>query len=288
MRVAVVLSTYNQPAYLRLALEGYACQSRCPDRVLVADDGSTPETGEAAARAARETDLPITHLWHPDRGFRKTTILNRALEVADEDILIFSDGDCVPRRDFVEGHLRLGGEGRFVSGGYLKLPGETSACVTPEAIRDRSGFRPDWLRARGWRPGRRALRLLRPGPAPAVLDALTPTKATWNGHNASTLRRHLLDANGFDLDMAYGGEDRALGERLVNSGLGGVQARHRLLVIHLDHGRPYVDAKALVRNRAIRRRIRREHETRSRRGLAELPPDPDFAVRPLAGTTGRE
>ncbi|MSR22153.1 MAG: glycosyltransferase [Gemmatimonadetes bacterium] len=281
--IAVILSTYNQPHYLRLVLDGYACQTRRPDRILIADDGSTPPTAQALDQAARATGLSLIHVWHPDRGFRKTAILNRVLEVAGEDVLVFSDGDCIPRRDFVEGHLRLTQEGRFVSGGYLRLPAETSVQVTAEGVRDGSVFRSGWLRERGWNPGRRALRLL-PWEAPArILDWLTPTKATWNGHNASALRRHLLDANGFDMDMAYGGEDRALGERLANAGVRGVQARHRLPVVHLEHDRPYADPAAIARNREIRTRIGRERGTRALQGLAELRPDPELVVRTVSG-----
>jgi hypothetical protein len=116
------------------------------------------------------------------------------------------------------------------------------------------------------------------GPLPALLDRLTPTGATWNGHNASTYRAHLIEANGFDVDMAYGGQDRALGERLVNAGVLGIQARHRLPVVHLDHGRPYADPEGMRKNREIRRRIRREGETRARVGIREMAEDPELVV----------
>ena len=70
--------------------------------------------------------------------------------------------------------------------------------------------------------------------------------------------------------MTYGGEDRALGERLVNAGLRGVQIRHRAPVVHLDHPRPYMSAEGIRRNREVRARIRRNRETRARLGIAEL------------------
>jgi glycosyltransferase involved in cell wall biosynthesis len=270
MRAAVVLTTYNQPEYLRLVLEGYARQERRPDRILVADDGSTGTTAEIIESAARETGLHILHIWHPDRGFRKTEILNHAIRLAEEEVLIFSDGDCIPRADFVAGHLSLTREESFVSGGYLKLSAATTQKVSLAAIASGDLFRYRWLRSQGWAPGHRALRLLTSTPLAHALDRLTPTKPTWNGHNASTLRRNLVAVNGFDLDMRYGGLDRVLGDRLLNSGIRGIQARHRLPVVHLDHGRPYRDLKILRENHQRRMRVLREKERRAPIGLDEL------------------
>jgi cellulose synthase/poly-beta-1,6-N-acetylglucosamine synthase-like glycosyltransferase len=287
MRVGLVLSTYNRPEYLRLVAEGYSRQTRRPDRILVADDGSDARTAREVERAARETGLEFLHVWHPDRGFRKTEILNRALAASEEDLLIFSDGDCIPRRDLVESHVSLTREGRFVSGGYLRLPARASAAVDLEAVRTGQVFSLAWLRASGWRPGRRALRLFPPGQLPRLLDALTPTAATWNGHNSSALRRHLIEANGFDLDMGYGGEDRALGLRLENAGIRGLQARHRLPVAHLDHSRPYLDQGVIARNREVCARVRRQGETRAVRGLAELGPAAEMRITTHRPGTGR-
>lgn len=281
MRTAVVLSTYNQPALLRLALEGYARQDRRPDRIIVADDGSGRATGEMLEAAVRETELPILHLWHPDRGFRKTEILNHAIRMAEEELLIFSDGDCIPRRDFVGGHLRMTREGSYVSGGYLKLPARTTEEIKLAAIASGDAFAPRWLRSRGWSPGHRALRLLSSPSLAGVLDRVTPTNPTWNGHNASTLRRHLIEANGFDLDMRYGGEDRVLGDRLVNAGIRGIQARHRLPVLHLDHGRPYLDPQILRENHERRMQVLRDRETRTPIGLAETGNEEEVIARVL-------
>jgi cellulose synthase/poly-beta-1,6-N-acetylglucosamine synthase-like glycosyltransferase len=287
MRVGVVLSTYNRPEDLRLVAEGYSRQTRRPDRILVADDGSDATTAGVVEQAARETGLVFLHVWHPDRGFKKTEILNRALAASEEDLLIFSDGDCIPRQDLVETHLALTREGRFVSGGYLRLPARVSATVDLEVVRTGRVFSLAWLRGSGWRPGRRALRVLPSGRLPCLLDALTPTAATWNGHNSSTLRRHLIEVNGFDLDMGYGGEDRALGLRLENAGVRGYQARHRLPVAHLDHGRPYLDQDMIVRNRDICNRIRRQGETRAATGLSELGPTDEVRITTYGQERGR-
>ena len=78
-----------------------------------------------------------------------------------------------------------------------------------------------------------------------------------------------MSVNGFDLDMGWGGLDRAVGERLENAGVRGKQIRHRAVCVHLHHERPYKDPAATKANRGIRDRIRRHRETRAPSGLAE-------------------
>lgn len=269
MRVSVVLSTYNQPAALEKTLWGYSVQTHRDFEVVIADDGSTEETARLIERMRGDAGLEIRHVWHADDGFRKSEILNRAIVASATDYLILSDGDCIPRADFVAVHVENARPGRFLSGGYLKLPEGVSERVTRDAITSGEAFKLNWLVAQGWRPGRRALRLPAPA-AGALLDRITPTRPTWNGHNASTWRDALIGVNGFDMEMGYGGQDRALGERLENLGLRGVQIRYRAPCLHLHHDRPYVDPAVVRANRRLRETIRRERRVRANQGIAEL------------------
>lgn len=276
--ISVVVTTYNQPRALELVLWGYAAQSVRGFEVVVADDGSGDETAALVERMRVETGLRIVHVWHEDRGFRKTEILNRAILAASGSYLLFTDGDCIPRRDVVEVHGRLAAPGRFLSGGYLKLPADVTAAIAPEDVRTMRVADRSWLRARGWKPGRHALRLVDSPLLAAALDRATPTRPTWNGHNASGWKADLLLVNGYDLDMAYGGLDRALGERLENAGVHGAQVRFRAPVLHLHHERPYVDREKWRRNREFRARIRREAIVRAPQGIAELRADATLRV----------
>jgi glycosyltransferase involved in cell wall biosynthesis len=279
MDLSVIVTTYDQPRWLEHVLTGYGEQSYPYFEVVVADDGSGPETREVVDRARRNLAPPLVHVWHEDQGFRKTVILNRAIQAAGGDYLLFTDGDCIPRSDLVEVHARHARKRRFLSGGYLKLPAAVSDQVTGDGIRSGAVFDSSWLRSGGWRSGRRALRLSRSTALAGFLDAITPTGPTWNGHNSSAWRDDIVEANGFDLDMGYGEEDRALGERLENLGVRGMQIRHRAPCIHLPHAQPYRDPAVVVENKRIRKRIREKGEIRARLGLAELPQDPLLSLR---------
>lgn len=279
MRVSVIITTYNQPEQLEKVMWGYAGQRGADFELIVADDGSGVATTDVIDRVAAATGLDVLHVWHDDRGFRKTEILNRAIIAARNEYLVFSDGDCIPRDDFIAAHARLARPGCFLSGGYIKLSRDVSAGITVDDIRSGNAMNPKMLKANGWHPGRRALRLARNPLLASFMDIVTPTRRTWNGHNSSAWREAIITANGFDLDMGYGGLDRALGERLVNAGVTGKQVRHRTPCLHLYHDRPYVDPVRWKRNHEIRRRIRDNGETRATQGIAELPIDESALVR---------
>jgi glycosyltransferase involved in cell wall biosynthesis len=277
MRLGVVLSTYNQPAWLEKTLRGYACQDLEDFELIIADDGSGEETFKVI-EAAR-SKLNIVHVWHEDDGFRKCEILNRSIMASESDYLVFSDGDMVPRRDFLSAHARLAEEGRFLSGGAIRLPLETSQAITLEDIESGRFMEAHWLRARGWKKALGNVRFTTSEAVAKTFDRLTTTRPTWNGGNSSTWKRHLIEINGFDNDMKYGGEDRALGERLENLGLKAKQIRYRAVLVHLEHGRPYVTEEAWKYNDAVRKRIAKNKEIRARNGIAELPDEPVMITR---------
>lgn len=278
MALSVIVSTYNKPRDLERVLWGYACQSRRDFELLVADDGSGPETEAAIRRVCAESGLRVLHVWHEDRGFRKSEIVNRAIQAAGGGTLLFTDGDTIPRRDLVQAHLELATPGRYLGGGYVKLPGPVSEAISVDDVRTGRFAELGWLRARGWRLGRRALRLARSRRVASLLDALTTTAPLFAGNNSSVSREHIQAVNGFDMAMGYGGLDRAVGYRLVNLGVRGVQVRHRAVCLHLHHDRPYRDPEVVRRNREILDEIRRTGQTRAREGLAELRPDPSLRV----------
>ncbi len=257
MFVSVIISTYNSPQWLEKVLWGYAVQSWRDFEIVVADDGSTAETARLLARMGRETGLAIRHVWHAHQGFRKCTILNRAIVEARNPYLVFTDGDCIPHRDFLTQHVNLARPGTMLSGGCIRLPMDLSQKIAQADIVSGRIASARWLRASGM-PFTRGLAVLACAPAMrAALDAVATTRASFNGCNSSAWAEDVLRVNGFDERMGYGGLDRELGERLANAGIRGKQIRYRVLCLHLDHARGYKQADILASNLAIRRQTRR-------------------------------
>lgn len=268
--IGVIISTYNNPIYLERVLDGYAHQTRLPNEVIIADDGSKEETRRLIEKFAASAPFPVKHIWHPDHGFQKCTILNQAIVASESAYLIFTDHDCIPREDFVATHQKHAASGAFLSGGYSKLPRQTSDIICLQRIPFEQIFRLSWLRQNGLRLSFRNSKLFRSPAYAWLMNRLTPANASWNGCNSSGWRSDLVAINGFNQDMQYGGLDRELGERLNNYGVHGKQIRYSAIVLHLYHERPYKTEATMDKNHHIRKNVRQTGIIQTPNGIIRI------------------
>lgn len=267
MKTTVIISTYNQPEWLRKVLIGYEQQTHKDFDIVIADDGSEEATTFVIEEFQYEGNLKITHVWHPDKGFQKTKILNKAILNSYGDYLIFTDGDCIPRNDFVEKHLLLHRENSFLSGGYFKLPMAISQSITKKDIIHQLCFKKKWLIEKEMKWNFKFNKLTANGFKERFLNKFTPTKATWDGMNASAFKKDIIAVNGFDERMRYGGEDRELGERLMNNGITPIQIRYSAICVHLEHERLYVDKGFIESNKDIRKKTKKQRKVWTDHGI---------------------
>ncbi|MEP2937150.1 MAG: glycosyltransferase family 2 protein [Gilvibacter sp.] len=266
-QISVIISTYNHPAWLQKVVWGYACQTFKNFELIVADDGSDEKTKNLIESLKNEVDFKLLHVWHPDDGFQKTKILNKAILASSSEYLLFSDGDCIPRSDFVQTHIDFREAGYFLSGGYFKLPMTISKQITKDDIDSGRCFEVAWLKQNRLKSSFKNNKLTKSVFTQKLLNWITPTEATWNGHNSSGWKSDIVAANGFDERMQYGGEDRELGERLFNKGIKAKQLRYTAICVHLDHARGYVKPEMIEKNLAIRKQTKDQNLTETAYGL---------------------
>ncbi|MCH6256261.1 glycosyltransferase family 2 protein [Puniceicoccaceae bacterium K14] len=269
MRASIIISTYNSPLWLQKVLWGYTQQSDKEFEILIADDGSNEICRNEIKRIIEQSPLKIRHIWHPDKGFRKTLILNKALLASKYEYIVFSDGDCIPHPNFVSVHKRFASKGSYLSGGYVKLPMALSQSLSQGDIRSGHAFKIAWLRKHGFFNLRSAAKLSN-NSLSRILDFLTTTRPTLNGQNSSGWKKDIFKANGFDNRMVYGAEDSELGIRLNNLGIRGIQIRHSAACLHLDHPRSYVSKEGWAFNRRIRSETQRSRAKTTPHGLREI------------------
>ena len=218
MTLSVVVATYDWPQALDAVLRGFADQSDREFELVVADDGSGPETGELLARW--QAVLPLRHVRQGDDGYRLARVRNLGAEATTGDYLVFVDGDVVPRRHFVRAMREAAAPGWFVAGKRLLLSDALTRRVLADQIPIQRWSFPHW-----------ALHGSQSSPLPALLpiDRRLPGReglpefvphADGYGFLLGVSRSDFERVNGYDARFAgWGGEDVDMAVRLRRAGL---------------------------------------------------------------------
>ena len=265
MRCCLVVTTHERPGALARILAGLATQTRCPDEVVVADDGSGPETAAVVRRQAAGLPCPVHHVWQPRAGFRAGRIRNLAIARTDCDYVILLDGDMVMHEAFVADHVDLARHGHYSQGVRILLdPLATQQLLDPAAPL------PAPL-SRGLGGLRRSYALYAPSVSRGLRRAANALVAI-KSCNQGFWRHDLLAVNGFDEAMCgWGSEDKELCARLENAGVRRQTLLFSAIAFHLAHA-PASRGSAAV-NRARWQDTVRTGRTRCETGLDQhLPP----------------
>lgn len=250
-------------------LWGFNCQTFKDFELVVADDGSGPKTKELLESIQKEVFYPIIHVWQEDDGFQKSMILNKSVMACNAEYIIMTDGDCIPREDFVEVHYINKEMGYFISGGYYMLPMNISKMISLKDIEAQNCFNIHWLKDKGIPKTFKNNKLTSKGLISTLFNTFTTTNASWNGHNSSGWKKDILNVNGFDERMQYGGQDRELGERLFNFGIKSKQLRYSAVCVHLDHKRGYRTPESIAKNLKIRKTVKKEQLVWTHYGISK-------------------
>lgn len=236
---SIIVTTYNRADALAAVLRGLFAQDRpradTGFEILVADDGSRDDTRALIDRVAHDSPVPLRHVWQEDRGFRAGAARNRAAAVARGDCLVFLDGDCVPRADFVAQHRALAEPGWMVAGNRILLSEPFSRDVLARAEPIHAWSTSRWRAAAAEGAINRTLPLLA-----LPLGPLRKLGARrWQRVRTCNLAVWAADfraVNGFDETYeGWGFEDSDLAVRLLNHGVRRKEGAFATGVLHLWH-----------------------------------------------------
>lgn len=266
--ISVIVTTYNREDALAAVLRSLGRQTDPDFEVIVADDGSGPGTAALVEAAKATIGHRVEHVWHEDRGFRAGEIRNRAILAARGDYIVFLDGDCIARPDFIAMHRRLAEPGAFVAGNRILLSRDLTAKVLREGQAPETWGCATWIaeRFRGGINRLSALVKLPLGPLRRL------RRKEWRGARSANLaiwRRDLLTVDGYDADYAgWGKEDSDIVVRLLRAGVARKDGNFATGVIHLWHAE--ADRSALPENERKLAQIIEGESIRARRGLSAL------------------
>lgn len=227
MRTALLIATYNWPEALELVLRSLLRQSQMPHEILIADDGSGEQTRDVIERYRERLSVPLQHIWHEDKGFRKAAILNKAIARATSEYIIQVDGDCFLHPDFIKDHLKEAEEGMYLYGTRVRIKESRVPEVLDKGILDVNFF------SSGLKKRPRSIRV------PFVSRYFSPQATIskkFRGCNTSFFRKDCIAVNGYNEALeGWGREDSELMIRMHYSGLLGKRLKFKAIVYHLDH-----------------------------------------------------
>lgn len=213
-KVSLLISTYNWPSALEKCLLSVMSQTRLPNEIIIADDGSTEDTNVLIHKYQKIISIPIVHVWHPDEGFQLAMIRNKAIAKSKGDYIIQIDGDIILEKHFIEDHIRIAEPEAFVCGSRVWLSKEQSLKII------KSTGLPSLNLIKF--PIKTILNSLRiPFLSSILADRYKKNKPTaLRGCNMAFWRDNLLNINGYDQNIqGWGSEDAELALRLINSGI---------------------------------------------------------------------
>jgi glycosyltransferase involved in cell wall biosynthesis len=236
--LSVIVSTYNWPEAVDAVLFGLSEQTDRDFEVVVADDGSGPETAAVVERWRDRVGIRLASVRQPDEGFRLARVKNLGALEARGDYLVLIDGDAIPRCGFVAALRAAAVPGWFVATKRLELDRDLTRRMLAERPPLHRWSAVRW--AREWRHATPLVALTsrdrrRPG-----RDGLPDFVPHGNRYGVlfGVSRADFERVNGFDIRFEdWGEEDVDLAVRLHRLGLRCGWPGPQATLLHLWHQR---------------------------------------------------
>lgn len=228
MEISVIIAYYDNLPNLELLFAAFNRQSFTDFEIIVAEDNADPNTDNFLASCRSKYFFPILHVNQEKKeGFRKTTMLNKAVRISKGSTLVFIDADCIPHRDFLKQYFKNARVGDFLFGRRVLLGEKITARLYEKKSLDVLRF-PSLVLSDST--------LIKEG-VYWPYSQLHFKERRLSGCNWGIKKEDLLSVNGFDEDYRRPGvgEDHDIEWRLKSKGLHMRSIKNKAIVYHLYH-----------------------------------------------------
>ena len=252
MRISLIITTYNWKEALELSLRSALQQKKLPLEIIIADDGSRPDTGELIRRIAASAPVPVLHSWQEDEGFRLAASRNKAIAKSSGDYIVLIDGDIILERHFIADHARFARRGCFVQVTRVLLCEQLSQEIL-------ASRKPPVEPVCRWDVGNRK-NCLRSDILACMFSYRDRGMYGVRTCNFAFWRSDALAVNGFNEDfIGWGREDSEFTARLLNCGLMRKNLKFSAIAYHLYHtlnDRAHLTANDELLRNTVERKVR--------------------------------
>ncbi len=270
MNITVIISVYKDVEALKLVLDSLNTQTYSNFDILISEDCQSNEM--KTFLETYTSTIHITHITQKDDGWRKNIALNNAIRNAKGEYLLFLDGDIVPYKNFVENHMKLATENRFLSGRRAEIGPFFSHLIRKRYLSYRLMeklylFFYLFLAIDRGKHLEEGLYLGIDTYLEKKLNGKKKKKMMLVGCNFSCWKKDLELINGFDEDYKGPsvGEDVDLSWRFNHFGITYKSVRYIANTFHLYHGRSWGDA--WEENHKIMKQKKEDKAFRCKNGL---------------------
>lgn len=227
MLTTLIIATYNWHEALELVLLSILNQTKKPDDIIIADDGSTSSTKDLIKKYLPKFRGKLKHIWQEDKGFRKTKILNRAVLQAKGEYIIQIDGDIILHKNFIKDHVNIAEKQTFIHGSRVLLNKKTSSKTL--SIRS---INPNYLKI----GNKNIFNAIRSTTLSVIFSRKSKNRKGTRGCNFSFWKEDFISINGYNEDMiGWGKEDTELSVRLMNNNIVQYKLKFLAICFHLHH-----------------------------------------------------
>lgn len=235
-RISVIIPTYNRSLLLAYTLNSLLLQQtpKSNFEVIVADDGSSDDTGEIVK--TYEAQLNLKYVYQEDKGYRPASARNLGIKCAEGTVCLFIDAGVILNADCLDAHIAIHGElGPHIAAvGYVYGFDQTGKVPVRQLIMpENPALTINRLRAAGAGLDIRERHYKKYNDRIETLPA--PWLLFWTCH-VSACRKDLHAVGLFDeqYDGRWGCEDNDVGLRLWQKGVNICLCRNATSV-HLPH-----------------------------------------------------
>lgn len=258
--ISIIISVYKNVSALAIILEEIKNQTVVVDEIIISEDGNSREMKEFVSSLNYNN---IIHLTSDDEGWRKNRALNKAINNASSEYLIFIDGDVVPHKSFVEGHVHCSKKRRVCAGKRVELGQVYSKKVLNHelSVNDISNNYFKWIKKlhddkiRHYEDG------IYVKYNSFIFKYFVSRKhiSYLIGCNFSCYKEDIISINGFDEDYIHPaiGEDVDINWRFRASGIEVISCRNTANVFHLWHPKGFGSEEGKINNKILEKTIKK-------------------------------
>lgn len=258
MTVTLIISAYNKPQYINLALLSLCKQTTMPQQVIIADDGSTHEVKKVVNKYSEilKNKCTINYLWQEDKGFRKAKIHNKAFAQATGQYIVCIDSDIIMDKHFIADHIKFAKENCFSCGGRVRIKKELT-----NTFLEKGNYKLNFL-TKDIKNRLSAVRL-------PILTPLLYSRDHFRGCNIAFWKKDIVNINGYDERYeGYGLEDYDIVVRLMHSGVKKRFIRFAAIAYHLFHIERDLTHEERNRNQKLLDEAKNNKNFRAVKGMA--------------------